>query len=83
MFESTTYTPPELAKRWRVKPSKVLTWIRCGELDAIDVSSRPGIGRPRFRVSSEAVERFELGRAVKPKPKRRRQNRSRNAKQYV
>jgi hypothetical protein len=59
-------TPPKLAARWQVKPSKVIAWIRSGELDAIDVSTRPGIGRPRYRISTEAIELFEARRAAGP-----------------
>ena len=69
-----TLTPPELARRWRVKPSKVLGFIRSGELRAFDVSSRPG-GRPRFRIPVDAVIEFENRRMPKPvlKTKRRKQ----------
>ena len=58
MADLATITPPELGRRWRVKPDKILVWIRSGELRAFDVSARPG-GRPRFRIPLDAVIEFE------------------------
>ena len=63
-------TPPKLAKIWGVKPEKVIAFIKSGELDAIDISKHPGIGRPRYRISVKAVMEFENRRSVKPPPKR-------------
>ena len=38
-------TPPEVAELWGIAHDKVLTWIRAGELAAIDASTtRGGIG---------------------------------------
>ena len=54
-------TPPEVAQLYRVTPEKVLTWIRSGELDAINVASR-GARRPRFRIRPEALREFEAHR---------------------
>lgn len=59
----TKITPPELAARWGIDPAKVLTWIRSGELRAIDASTRQG-GRPRFLIDEKDIELFELRRAV-------------------
>ncbi|MEX0655874.1 MAG: helix-turn-helix domain-containing protein [Phycisphaeraceae bacterium] len=73
------YTPPTLAKLFGINVSKVLAWIAAGELEAVDVSNRPGVGRPRWRISAEAIERFERRRSSfttnKPTttPRRRRQ----------
>ncbi len=78
---SATLTPPELARRWRVKPSKVLGFIRSGELRAFDVSSRPG-GRPRFRIAIDAVIEFENRRAPKPVPKTRQRKQSVDVIEY-
>ena len=73
MSDPLTYTPPELAKRWRVQPAKILGWIRNGTLRAVEVPAHPG-GRPRFRVPADAVVEFEQKRSVRPpvKPARRR-----------
>lgn len=67
-------TPPEVSRRFGVNPSKVLQWIRSGELRAIDVSTHPGTGRPRFRISEVDLAVFEARRAAGPvaKTSRRR-----------
>jgi hypothetical protein len=72
-------SPPEYARRLGVKPSKVIAWIRSGELRSLDASSRPGVGRPRFRISPDAIVEFENRRGVQPAPApRRRRNKQRN-----
>ncbi len=67
-------TPPEVAERYRVSPDKVRAWILAGQLRAVDVSSKPGIGRPRWRVSPSDLIAFENSRTVSApvKPARRR-----------
>jgi excisionase family DNA binding protein len=57
-------TPPEIARRYRVKPSKVVRWIKSGELVGVDVADR-GSKRPRFRVSPEALEKFLAARSTR------------------
>lgn len=63
----TKISPPKLAKRWGIDPAKVLTWIRVGELRAIDASSRQG-GRPRYLIDERDIEAFEQRRAVASSP---------------
>ena len=63
----TKLTPPMIAKMWGVKCQKVLTWIRSGELKAIDVASRRG-GRPRYLVDIQDLAAFERSREVCPRP---------------
>jgi hypothetical protein len=77
------FTPPELARRWRVKDSKIVAWITAGELHAINVANK-GARRPRYRISPDAVQAFELMRSVMPPPKvtRRRRNADRPRKNY-
>jgi excisionase family DNA binding protein len=58
-------TPPEIAKLLRVTPQKVITWIRRGELEAVNVSDRV---RPRYRVSRESLNEFLERRKVRPPP---------------
>jgi excisionase family DNA binding protein len=58
-------TPPEVAKELGVEPSKIIAWIRQGELRAINVATRP-TGRPRYRIDEEAIEEFLHRRATKP-----------------
>jgi excisionase family DNA binding protein len=60
--EAAYLTPPEVARRFGIKPDKVLTWIATGGLVAINAAERPG-GRPRWRISQEALEAFERRRS--------------------
>jgi hypothetical protein len=59
----------QLARRWKVAPKKIRTFIRRGVLQAFDV----GLGRPELRIPPEAIREAEQGRlAVKQPPRRRR-----------
>lgn len=60
-------TPPELARRWGVKPDKVLGWIRSGELAAINLAENPA-GRPRYLIEESAIEAFASRRASQSTP---------------
>jgi hypothetical protein len=62
-------TPPELAKRWRCSPDRVLALIRRGFLEAFTLSV--DCQRPRYRVPLSAVLAYESGRKVTPSAKRR------------
>jgi hypothetical protein len=66
-------TPPELAKRWHIKPAKVITEIKAGRLTGF-TTSPPGCSRPRWLISEEAVREYERARQAKPaeRPTRRR-----------
>lgn len=75
-------TPPQVAKRLGVKPEKVIRWIRRGELEAIDVTERLGLGRPRFRIGLAALEKFEAKRTVQPSVKVERKKRSPDVKEF-
>lgn len=70
------FTPPELAKRLRVRLDKVHVWIRRGELRAVNVAENV-TGRPRWRISAEAVAEFEQRRTAEApaKTSRRRKRR--------
>lgn len=63
----TKLTPPMVARMWGVKCQKVLTWIRSGELRAINVASRRE-GRPRYLIDIQDLALFERSREVCPKP---------------
>lgn len=71
----TKLTPPELARLWGISPDKVLTWIRRGELRAINVATTRN-GRPRYLIDIEDVQMFESRRSTitsidsRPRPKR-------------
>jgi excisionase family DNA binding protein len=68
-------TPPELAERLKVHPEKIRRWIERGELAAVNVADRIG-GRPRWRITAEALEDFLRRRATPgPGPRIRRRRR--------
>lgn len=66
-------TPPQVAERLGIDAARVRGWIMRGELAACDLSERQG-GRPRWRVSPDALDSFLRRRAaVAPaQPVRRR-----------
>lgn len=74
--QRTKLTPPEIARRWGIKSSKVLAWIRSGQLRAINAAESLG-GRPRYLVDVKDLAAFERTREV-TKPKPRRSNNSPN-----
>ena len=71
---SKSLTPPEIAERYRISPDKVRQWIESGQLRAVDVSVKPGTGRPRWRIHPADLIAFESSRTATPpvKPQRRR-----------
>ncbi len=66
-----TLTPPQVAKRYGVSADTVRTWIQSGQLKATNLSKA---GRPRYKVTSQALDEFNKVRAVQecPKVERRR-----------
>jgi hypothetical protein len=62
-----------LARLWGISPEKVISWIRRGELRAVNVASRLG-GRPRWLIDPKDVEDFERRRTATaaPRPRRRK-----------
>jgi len=66
-------TPPQVARRLGVAADKVRAWIRSGELPAMDVSLRHGLGRPRWRVTESDLDAFIRRRSAEPRraPSRR------------
>lgn len=75
-------TTTEVAQRLGVKASKILTWIRAGELEAVNVATNQS-SRPRFRISVEALQTFEQRRAVQPAPKQPRRYKRPKSKNFV
>lgn len=64
-------TVPEVAKFLRVRPDKVLAWIRSGRLRGYNVAEQEG-GRPSYRVNPSDLESFIQQRTTtKPSPKRK------------
>jgi excisionase family DNA binding protein len=57
MNSSEFLTVPEVAKLLRVRPDKVLTWVRSGKLKGFNVAEKEN-SQPRYRVSREALGDF-------------------------
>lgn len=75
-------TPPEIANQLGVDASKVLNWIRRGELRGVNVADFAA-SRPRYRIAPQALDAFLRGREVKPDPPiARRRRLSRNITSY-
>ena len=70
---STWLNPPAVARQLGVSPAKILTLIASGELRASNLATTTS-GRPRWRISPEALQDFLLGRQAQPvvRPVRRR-----------
>ena len=64
---ATCLTPPELARRWRTSPDKILGFIGNGQLRAFNVAASPS-GRPRWRIALVDVLAFERTRAAQSRP---------------
>lgn len=71
----STYGIKDLCERYGVGEHTVLNWIHRGELTAINVGRNAG-GKPKWRVTPEAVAAFELRRSperkTEPRTRRRR-----------
>lgn len=59
----------EAAERLSITTNQVTRLCRNGEIAAIDVSAKPGVGRPTYRISVESIESFERRRRLVPPPK--------------
>ncbi len=75
MHADPTLSPPDLARRYGCKAAKIISWIRSGELDAVNVAAKT-TGRPRWRIPAAAVEAFETRRSAIPKPAKPARRRS-------
>lgn len=68
------YTLAEIAERWGVSHSTVLSLVYGGDLRAIDVSTNPK-GKSRYVVPAAALDDFETSRTTappeKPEPRKR------------
>jgi hypothetical protein len=61
------YTVNDIMQRYEVSQHTVLEWIDSGELRAVDVSRKRG-GKPRWRITVQALEAFEQSRTKTPAP---------------
>jgi len=80
----TKLTTSEVTQLWGVSVGKIMTWIRNGELWAINVAQRLG-GRPRYRIDVADLTDFENRRAYQPQiplPWRSRKRRNDYVFQY-
>jgi excisionase family DNA binding protein len=67
---SSTLSVRDVCKRYGVGEHTVLTWLRSGQLRAVNVSRRPDAKKPRWRITQDALEAFELARTHTPPPPR-------------
>jgi predicted site-specific integrase-resolvase len=73
---SKTFSAKDVADRYGVDARTVLFWIKSGELRAINGSRKINSKKPRWRITQESIEAFELLRgSTRPpaKANRRRQ----------
>jgi hypothetical protein len=70
-IDAEVYSPPQLARKYGVNVDKVIRWILAGELAAMNLATTTE-GRPRYKITAEAVEAFEARRAVLCRPPRRK-----------
>ena len=61
-----TYSVKDICNHYSVNEHTVLTWIRNGELKAINVGVTPAKKKPRWRITEEALKAFELLRSSAP-----------------
>jgi excisionase family DNA binding protein len=77
-----TYGVQELRQRFGVGEHTVLQWIHSGELRAINVSRKPS-GRPKWRVTKEALDAFVLLRTpTPPAPRAQRRKQAANVVEF-
>jgi transposase len=61
-----TYRVKDLEQRYGVTEHTIIHWIRTGQLSAINVGVDPGKKKPRYRITQQAIEQFELARSTIP-----------------
>lgn len=81
MTERPALTVRMAAERLGLRGHAVLALIRSGALVASDVSLHPG-GRPRWRITEEAIEDFLSARMHRVAVPRRRRRKPQNVKAY-
>jgi hypothetical protein len=64
-IERRKYTVPQLARLWGVSTNKVVSFIRRGDLRAVNLASHRST-RPRYYVDIDDVAAFEASRQVVP-----------------
>lgn len=69
-----TFGVKDLCERFAIGEHTILGWIKRGELKAINVSRKQG-GRPKWRITEEALAAFEQLRTPTPTPSQTRRKR--------
>jgi len=67
--EARYLSPPQAATIVSCSAEKLIAAIRRGELRAVDISDRPGVGKPRFRIDRDDLDAWLRSREVVPRPK--------------
>jgi excisionase family DNA binding protein len=62
------YTVTDTAKLLRVSEDKIRSWIRSGELSAVNTAG-PRTRKPRFVILPHAIEQFASARSAAESPK--------------
>jgi hypothetical protein len=62
------YSVADLCRRWKVGADKIYSFIRRGELVAVNVAANLS-ARPQWRVTPDSVDQFERRRSSAPLPK--------------
>jgi excisionase family DNA binding protein len=63
----------DVCERYTVSERTVLDWLHSGQLRGLNVGRRPDAGKPRWRISEEALAEFEASRTpTLPPPVSRR-----------
>jgi hypothetical protein len=70
----TTLTVQQVADHYGTTPHTVGTWIRSGELKAVNVARDRHARRPTYRITAESLAAFEAARSppLQPAVKARR-----------
>lgn len=73
-------TPPQVGELLGVGHDKILTFIRSGELSAVNLAARCGGKRPRWRISRDDLDDFlRRRRSTPPRPEPTRRLRKKPA----
>lgn len=62
-------TATEVAALLGIRQSKILSWLRSGELRGADLSLRPGRGNARWKIARTDLDEFLEARQPRPVPK--------------
>jgi len=64
MREKNYLSAVDVATELAVRQSKVLAWIKSGELPASDLSQHPGVGKARWRIRRSDLDDFMRSRQL-------------------